>query len=90
MGNDEKSNSKADNNTKASANKFEVPIISIITPYFNAQEYIEETAKSVLNQTFPYFEWIIVDDGSNAEGKGKLKEIEQMDNRIKVIESIRK
>ena len=40
------------------------PIISIITPFLNAEEFIEETAKSVLNQTFPFFEWIIVDDGS--------------------------
>ena len=26
------------------------PVISIITPYFNGQDYIEETAKSVLRQ----------------------------------------
>ena len=39
------------------------PIISIITPYYNAGKYIEETARSVLNQTFKNFEWIIVDDG---------------------------
>ncbi len=61
------------------------PIISIITPYYNAQDYIEETAKSVLNQTFPYYEWIIVDDGSSKEGQEKLKEIERLDTRIKVF-----
>ena len=60
------------------------PIISIITPYYNAQEYIEETAKSVLNQTFPYFEWIIVDDGSSEEAKEKLKQISKLDKRIKI------
>ena len=40
------------------------PIVSIITPYYNTNKYIDTTVNSVLNQTFPYFEWIIVDDGS--------------------------
>ena len=62
------------------------PIISIITTYYNDYRYIETTAKSVLNQTFPYFEWIIVDDGSNNKGAlDKLEEIKKMDNRIKVV-----
>ncbi len=61
------------------------PIISIITPFLNAEEFIEETAKSVLNQTFPFFEWIIVDDGSGKNGKEKLKEIEGLDKRIKIF-----
>ena len=62
------------------------PIISIITPYYNSKKYIKETANSILNQTFPYFEWLIIDDGStNEESLKILKEIEQMDSRIKVI-----
>ena len=61
------------------------PIISIITPFFNAEEYIEETAKSVLSQTFSEFEWIIVDDGSSKEAKEKLKQIKSLDKRIKVF-----
>lgn len=62
------------------------PIISIITPYYNGEKYIEQTANSILNQTFPYFEWIIVDDDSpSKEAKDKLKEIEKMDERIKVF-----
>ncbi len=43
------------------------PLISIITPFYNAKDYIKQTAYSVLNQTFPYWEWIIIDDGSNQE-----------------------
>lgn len=61
------------------------PLISIATPYYNCKEYIKQTAYSILNQTFPYWEWIIVNDGSNEEGtKEILKEIENMDKRIKV------
>ena len=53
------------------------PIISIITPYYNAQNYIEETAKSILNQTFKQFEWIIVDDGST-DSTGKIADFVDM------------
>ena len=61
------------------------PIFSIITPYYNGEKYIDETAKSVLSQTFKDFEWIIVDDGSSEEGKNKLKEIGSLDDRIKIF-----
>jgi len=61
-------------------------IISIITGYYNSNEYIDETIKSVLNQTFPYFEWIIVNDGSTTkEAIDKLEDIKKLDSRIKVF-----
>lgn len=61
------------------------PIISIITGYYNCKKYIRETANSIINQTFPYWEWIIVNDGSTEEGtKETLEEIAQLDNRIKI------
>ena len=40
------------------------PLVSIITPYYNAGKYFKQTFNCVMNQTFPWFEWIIVDDGS--------------------------
>lgn len=61
------------------------PLISIITPYYNTNKYIEQTVNAVLNQTFPYFEWIIVDDGStNEKDLVKLEEIGKRDERIKI------
>ncbi|MNV69289.1 putative teichuronic acid biosynthesis glycosyltransferase TuaG [compost metagenome] len=44
-----------------------VPLISVITPYYNAKKYIQQTANSIFNQTFPYWEWIIVNDGSTED-----------------------
>ena len=62
------------------------PEITIITAYYNGNQYIDQTIYSVLNQTFPYWEWIIVNDGStNEEAINKLKEIENLDKRIKVV-----
>ena len=61
------------------------PVISIITAYYNCKKYIMQTANSILNQTFPYWEWIIVNDGSNEEGtKEILSELEKMDSRIHI------
>ena len=61
------------------------PIISIITGYYNCKNYIRETANSIINQTFPYWEWIIINDGSTEKGtKEILDEIEKLDSRIKV------
>lgn len=60
--------------------------VSMITAYYNASKYIMQTAFSVLNQTFPFFEWIIVNDGSNSECEKKvLEDVCKLDQRIKVI-----
>jgi glycosyltransferase involved in cell wall biosynthesis len=40
------------------------PLVSILIPAFNAQEFIVETIRSALTQTWPRTEIIIVDDGS--------------------------
>ena len=61
------------------------PIISIVMPFYNDKEHIEQTVNSVLNQTFPAWELIIVDDGSNDEDALKeLERIAKKDKRIHV------
>lgn len=62
------------------------PEITIITSYWNGDKYIDQTLNCILNQTFPYWEWIIVDDGSTKkESLEKLDEIAKVDKRIKVV-----
>lgn len=64
----------------------EEAIISIIMPFYNDKKYIRQAVNSVLNQTFPCFELLIIDDGS--EDEESLKELEivsKLDKRIKVL-----
>ena len=40
------------------------PTISIITVTYNAAEWIEQTARSILQQIYPHLEWIVIDGAS--------------------------
>ena len=42
----------------------DLPLVSVLMPLYNKEAYVEEAIKSVLNQTYPNIELIIVDDGS--------------------------
>ena len=62
------------------------PLVSIITAFYNAGKYFQQTYNSVMDQTFPWFEWIIVDDGStDEESLLILNKLASSDQRIKVI-----
>ena len=39
-------------------------LVSVIMPVFNAQKFVSEAIKSVLDQSYVKFELIIVDDAS--------------------------
>lgn len=59
--------------------------VSVIIPVYNSEKYIENTIKSILNQSFTDFELILVDDGS-IDKSGKICDaFAKKDNRIKVI-----
>lgn len=41
-----------------------IPLVSVVMAVFNAEDYLEEAIKSILNQTFTDFEFIIINDAS--------------------------
>lgn len=61
------------------------PLVSIITSYYNSNEFMGQTINCVLNQTFQSWEWIIVDDGSTEKDAiDYLNEVKKIDYRIKI------
>jgi glycosyltransferase involved in cell wall biosynthesis len=63
-------------------------LISIIMPAYNCETYIEESVRSILNQTHSHFELLILDDHST---DGTIKRIEAIaDSRIRLIKSVEK
>jgi glycosyltransferase involved in cell wall biosynthesis len=61
----------------------ENPKISVIIPAYNARKFIAEAIESVLNQTFPAHEIIVVDDGST-DGTGEFVE-KQFGDKVRLI-----
>ena len=62
------------------------PIISVIIPFYNDKKYIEQSVNCILNQTFPYYEILIIDDGSkDEESLKKLEEVSKIDKRIRIF-----
>lgn len=45
-------------------NSREKPLVSVIIPIYNMQEFLSETIESVIKSTYPNYELILVDDGS--------------------------
>lgn len=58
------------------------PLVSVITPAYNAEKFIAETIQSVQAQTYTDWEMIIVDDGSTDKTADIIKEFSKHDNRI--------
>lgn len=59
--------------------------ISVIVPVFRVEKYIQNCLDSILSQSFPHFELILVDDGSD-DGCGAIcEEYKEKDGRIVVV-----
>jgi len=63
----------------------DLPIISVILSAYNAENFIGKSIKSVLNQTFKNFEFLIIDDCSTDNTLKIIREIAETDERIIVI-----
>lgn len=59
--------------------------ITIGIPFYNAERYLSDAIKSVLVQSYPYWELILVDDGSSDKSLEIAKYYANKDSRIRVI-----
>ncbi len=63
----------------------EQPLISIIVPVYNTEQYLDKCVDSIVNQTYTNLEIILIDDGSPDNCGDICDEWAKKDSRIKVI-----
>lgn len=61
------------------------PLISVIIPVYNVEEYLDECIQSIVNQTYQNLEIILIDDGSTDNSPQMCDAWKAQDSRIKVI-----
>ena len=60
-------------------------LLSIITPVYQVEQYLPQCLDSILAQTYPHWELILVDDGSKDRSGEICDEYAKKDGRIRVI-----
>lgn len=63
------------------------PRISVVMPVYNALPFLDDSVNSILTQTFPDFEFVILDDASTDGSVERLRRWATRDERIKLHES---
>lgn len=61
------------------------PLVSVIIPAYNCEDYIHDAVKSIMDQTYRNLEIIVVDDASTDKTGGIVKRLQSEDARIKII-----
>lgn len=61
------------------------PLISIIVPVYEVEEYLDQCVRSIVNQTYKNLEIILVDDGSGDKCPRIIDNWAKKDSRIKTI-----
>ena len=64
----------------------QLPLVSVMMPAYNVQDYIAVAIESILNQTYANIELIVVNDGSNDGTANVVRKYAQKDERVKFID----
>lgn len=63
------------------------PLVSLVTAIYNREQYIAQAIESVLAQSEPNFELILLDDGSTDRSVEVAQQYAQADQRIRLIKA---
>lgn len=64
------------------------PLISIVIPCFNQEDYLEKTVKSALSSTYQPIEIVVVNDGSTDSSEGIAKRLAENHPEVTLINQI--
>jgi len=63
------------------------PLVSVIIPVYNAEKYVEQAVRSIMNQTYKNLEILITDDCSTDGSFAILQKLAEEDARIKLFQN---
>jgi glycosyltransferase involved in cell wall biosynthesis len=61
------------------------PLVSIVIPAYNSQQWIGQTVESVITQTLTSWELVVIDDGSQDDTKEVVQRYVDRDSRIRLV-----
>ncbi|MCF2595524.1 glycosyltransferase family 2 protein [Pseudoflavonifractor phocaeensis] len=64
-----------------------MPLVSVVMPAYNAEKYVEAAIRSVLAQTFPEFELLVVDDCSRDRTAEIIQRLARQDSRVVFLQN---
>ena len=64
-----------------------MPVLSVLMPVYNSEQFLEEAITSILQQTFRDFEFLILDDASTDGSLVIIKKYQKKDKRIKIFQN---
>lgn len=62
-----------------------VPTVSVLLPVYNGERHLEEALRSILQQTYSHYEFLILDDGSNDASRAIARRVAGDDPRVQII-----
>ena len=68
--------------------KLKHPLVSVVLPCYNIEEYLNECLESIVNQTYQNLQIIIVNDGSTDGTTNIIDDYRDKDDRIMVINQV--
>lgn len=71
--------------TEQKSNIDSEPLVSVIVPVYNTEEYLEYCLDSIISQTYKKLEIILIDDGSTDKSGEVCDKYRKRDKRIKVF-----
>ncbi len=61
----------------------QLPLVTVVIPSYNHQNFVQDSIRSIIQQSYQNIELLVIDDGSSDQSIEKIKEmVEQCEERF--------